>query len=82
MYSVLDKLILYSFLIFLDKVPEFLNFLTGLVLFSCKPVSYKNIFSLSFLLFCFPSCKISSLEGKSPKPVIFFHYLKTLFQAA
>ena len=36
MYSVLDKLILYSFLIFPEKVLEFLNFLTGLVLASYK----------------------------------------------
>ena len=38
MCSVLDKLILCSFLIFLEQVPEFLNFLTGLVL-----VSYKKM---------------------------------------
>ena len=36
MYSVLDKLILYSFLIFPEKVLKFLNFLTGLVLASYK----------------------------------------------
>ena len=42
LYSVLDKLILYSFLIFLNKVLEFLNFLNDLVLVSYKPVSYKK----------------------------------------
>ena len=42
MCSFFDKLILYNFLIFLNKVLEFLNFLIGLILVSYKPVSYKK----------------------------------------
>ena len=36
------KLILCSFFIFLEKALEFLNFWTGLILVSYKPVSYKK----------------------------------------
>ena len=50
MYSVLEKLILYSFLIFLNKVLEFLNFLNDLVFVSYKPVSYKIPCKCKFIL--------------------------------
>ena len=48
----LDKLIWHSFLSFLNKVLEFLNFVRDLVLVSYKPVSYKKacIPGLSLLL--------------------------------
>ena len=40
----LDKLIWHSFLSFLNKVLEFLNFLRDLVIVSYKPASYKKAY--------------------------------------
>ena len=43
-YSVLDELISYSFLIFLSKVgAEFLNFLTGQILASLNQLLIKKV---------------------------------------
>ena len=43
MCSILNKLMLHSFLTFLNNVLGFLNFLTDVVLVSYKPVSYFQI---------------------------------------
>ena len=54
MYSILDILVLYSFLIFLEQVPEFLNFLTGLALVSYKKTYntiYVNIHNTIIILY-------------------------------
>ena len=44
---LLYKSRLYSFLIILSVVLEFLNFLASLVLVSYKAVSYKNVYSIA-----------------------------------
>ena len=49
--SVLHKLVLYSFLIFLEKSTRVSWFLTGLVFVSYKPVSYKK------------TCNENSMQG-------------------